>query len=74
MDSTGIHAVIRAKELCAGHGCEFLVILGQGQVLRLLELSGLLERLPLQIDESDPGSVAGQEQPAPVRRAPNPSQ
>ena len=47
MDSTGLRAVLRAQELCAEHGCDFLVIPGSGQVLRLLELTGTIESLPL---------------------------
>jgi anti-anti-sigma factor len=47
MDSTGLRAVLRAQELCAEHGCDFLVIPGSGQVLRLLELTGTIDALPL---------------------------
>jgi anti-anti-sigma factor len=55
MDSTGIHAVLVAKELSDAHGCELLVIAGQPQVLRVFAASGLLDHLPLQIDNVDPG-------------------
>jgi anti-anti-sigma factor len=47
MDSTGLRAVLRAQELCAEHGHDFLVTSGGGQVQRLLELTGTSEVLPL---------------------------
>jgi anti-sigma B factor antagonist len=47
MDSSGLRAVLRAHELCAEHGCDFLVIPGSGQVQRLLELTGTTDVLPL---------------------------
>jgi anti-anti-sigma factor len=47
MDSTGLRAVLRAQELCAEHGYDFLVIPGNGQVQRLLELTGTTDVLPL---------------------------
>ncbi len=46
MDSTGLRVVLLAKELCEGHGCEFLVITGPPQIQRLFEVTGILERLP----------------------------
>ncbi len=47
MDSTGLQAVLHAQELCAEHGCDFLVRPGSGQVQRLLELTGTSAVLPL---------------------------
>jgi anti-anti-sigma factor len=47
MDSTGLRAVLRAQELCAEHGHDFLVTPGGGQVQRLLELTGTTQVLPL---------------------------
>jgi anti-anti-sigma factor len=47
MDSSGLRAVLRAQELCAEHGHEFLVMPGSGQVQRLLELTGTDDVLPL---------------------------
>lgn len=47
MDSTGLRAVLRAQELCAEHGYDFLVTPGRGQVQRLLELTGTTDVLPL---------------------------
>jgi anti-sigma B factor antagonist len=46
MDSTGLRVVLLAKELCDGHGCEFLVIPGPPQIQRLFEVTGILQRLP----------------------------
>lgn len=46
MDSTGLRVVLLAKELCEGHGCDFLVVPGPPQIQRLFEVTGILERLP----------------------------
>jgi anti-sigma B factor antagonist len=46
MDSTGLRAVLLAKELCERNDCEFLLTPGPPQVQRLFELTGLLDRLP----------------------------
>jgi anti-sigma B factor antagonist len=46
MDSTGLRAVLLARELCEQYSCEFLLIPGPPQVQRLFEVTGLLERLP----------------------------
>jgi anti-anti-sigma factor len=45
MDSTGLHAVLVAKDLCARRGCELLFVRGSTQVQRLFELSGVLAQL-----------------------------
>jgi anti-sigma B factor antagonist len=45
MDSTGLHAVLVAKDLCARRGCELLFVRGSMQVQRLFELSGVLPQL-----------------------------
>jgi anti-sigma B factor antagonist len=45
MDSTGLHAVLVAKDLCAQRGCELLFVRGSTQVQRLFELSGVLPQL-----------------------------
>jgi anti-anti-sigma factor len=45
MDSTGLHAVLVAKDLCARRGCELLFVRGSSQVQRLFELSGVLPQL-----------------------------
>jgi anti-sigma B factor antagonist len=61
MDSTGLRAVLRAQELCAEHGYDFRVIPGSGQVLRLLELTGTADVLPLA--DTHPSPIAGADQP-----------
>lgn len=45
MDSTGLHAVLVARDLCARRGCELLFVRGSSQVQRLFELSGVLAQL-----------------------------
>jgi len=45
MDSTGLHAVLLAKDLCARRRCELLFVRGSTQVQRLFELSGVLPQL-----------------------------
>ena len=68
MDSTGLRAVLRAQELCAEHGYDFLVIPGSGQVQRLLELTGTTDVFPLA--DAHPGPPAEADQPI----APEPSE
>jgi anti-sigma B factor antagonist len=46
MDSTGLHAVLAARELCAERGCRFQLVRGSAQVQRVFELSGVLDELP----------------------------
>jgi anti-anti-sigma factor len=46
MDSTGLHAIICIKELCAERDWQFSLIRASRQVHRLLELSGVLDQLP----------------------------
>jgi len=45
MDSTGLHAVLVARDLCARRDCELLFVRGSSQVQRLFELSGVLPQL-----------------------------
>jgi anti-sigma B factor antagonist len=45
MDSTGLRAVLIARERCERHGCELLLARPQPAVLRLLQLTGLYGRL-----------------------------
>jgi anti-sigma B factor antagonist len=47
MDSTGIHVLLRTKELCAEHGSRFEIVLGDAQVTRVLQITGLLGQLPI---------------------------
>ncbi len=45
MDSSGVHAVMTVKALCAEHGCELLVPSCSVPVRRLFGLTGVLDRL-----------------------------
>ncbi len=63
MDSTGLRAVLRAQELCAEHGYDFLVIPGSGQVQRLLELTGTTDVLPLA--DAHPAEADQRDEPQP---------
>lgn len=53
IDSSGIRAVLAAKQLCAEHGCGFLVVPGQAQVQRAFALTGVLNHLNLPRDRVD---------------------
>ena len=46
IDSTGLHAILTARELCRADGRELLLIPGPPSVQRLFELTNLLEALP----------------------------
>jgi anti-anti-sigma factor len=46
IDSTGLRAILRAREHCEGHRCELFLTPGQPAVQRLFELTGVLDRLP----------------------------
>jgi anti-sigma B factor antagonist len=45
-DSTGLRAILRARDLCAEHRCDFGLIPGPPAVQRLFELTRLLDQLP----------------------------
>lgn len=45
MDSSGVHAVMTVKALCAEHGCELLVPSRSAPVQRLFELTGVFAQL-----------------------------
>jgi anti-sigma B factor antagonist len=47
MDSTGIHALLLTKQLCDERGFEFFLIPGEAQAHRVLQITGLLDRLPI---------------------------
>jgi anti-sigma B factor antagonist len=47
MDSTGIHALLLTKQLCDEEGFEFFLIPGEAQAHRVLQITGLLDRLPI---------------------------
>jgi hypothetical protein len=39
--------VLHAQQLCREHGYDFLVVPGDGQVLRLFEIAGAIDALPI---------------------------
>jgi anti-sigma B factor antagonist len=47
MDSTGLSIIVRAHQRMAGEGCEMGLVKGSQQVQRLLDLTGVAERLRL---------------------------
>lgn len=47
MDSTGLSILVRAHQRLAGEGCEVGLVKGSQQVQRLLDLTGVAERLRL---------------------------
>ena len=47
MDSTGLSIIVRAHQHLSGTGCELGLVRGSPQVQRLLDLTGVAERLPL---------------------------
>ena len=58
IDSSGIRAVLAAKQLCAEHDCGFLLVPGQPQVQRAFALTGVLNALNLPRDrDRDRGAV-----------------
>jgi anti-sigma B factor antagonist len=53
MDSTGLSILVRAHQRLAGEGCEMGLVKGSQQVQRLLDLTGVAERLRLVDDPED---------------------
>jgi anti-anti-sigma factor len=47
MDSTGLSILVRAHQRLAAEGCEMGLVRGSQQVQRLLDLTGVAERLRL---------------------------
>jgi anti-sigma B factor antagonist len=47
MDSTGLSILVRAHQRLASEGCEMGLVRGSQQVQRLLDLTGVAERLRL---------------------------
>lgn len=45
MDSTGLSIIVRAHQRLGGQGCELGLVRGSPQVQRLLDLTGVAERL-----------------------------
>ncbi|MFZ0042253.1 MAG: STAS domain-containing protein [Solirubrobacteraceae bacterium] len=52
MDSTGLSILVRSHQRLAEEGCEMGLVRGSSQVQRLLDLTGVAERLTL-VDEPD---------------------
>jgi anti-anti-sigma factor len=47
MDSTGLSIIVRAHQRLAESGCELSLVRGSAQVQRLLDLTGVAERVRL---------------------------
>ncbi|MGH2908846.1 MAG: STAS domain-containing protein [Solirubrobacteraceae bacterium] len=47
MDSTGLSIIVRAHQRLAEHDCELSLVRGSPQVQRLLDLTGVAERVRL---------------------------
>ena len=47
IDSSGLRTILASMDMCAQNGCEFLLIPGNGACLRLFELTGMIDDLPL---------------------------
>jgi anti-anti-sigma factor len=58
VDSAGLCAVISSRGICKDHGCSFSLMHAQEPVERLLELTGVAQRLPFRRSPED-GRTAG---------------
>jgi len=47
MDSSGLRTVLASMDMCRSHGCELMLIPGNGAPRRLFELTGVIGDLPL---------------------------
>jgi anti-anti-sigma factor len=47
MDSTGLSIIVRAHQRLTGEGCELGLVRGSPQVQRLLDLTGVADRIAL---------------------------
>jgi stage II sporulation protein AA (anti-sigma F factor antagonist) len=47
MDSTGLSIIVRAHQRLSGEGCELGLVRGSPQVQRLLDLTGVADRIAL---------------------------
>ncbi|HEX4437030.1 MAG TPA: STAS domain-containing protein [Solirubrobacteraceae bacterium] len=54
MDTSGVHVVLAARDLCAVCGCALRLIPGSVAVQRVFELAGVLDQLQFQAEESLP--------------------
>ena len=50
MDSTGLTLILLADDLCKAHGIVFALVPGRRQVQRVLEVAGVLDRLPFHVE------------------------
>ena len=53
MDSTGLSTIVHAHQRLAEDGCELTLVKGPPQVQRLLDLTGVAERLRLGADPAE---------------------
>ena len=64
IDSSGMHMIVMARELCAQQRCSFMLVPGPRNVQSAFEVCGLLDHLPFRSEVSDPsgsdswGSIA----------------
>jgi anti-anti-sigma factor len=58
MDSSGLRAILVAKELTDEHRCSFSVIPGPPSVQRLFEVTALLDILPFEPERANPTSAS----------------
>jgi anti-sigma B factor antagonist len=54
MDSSGLRVILAARDLCQESGCALAIRLSSPAVRRLFEVSGVLDRLPV-----EPGPPSG---------------
>jgi anti-sigma B factor antagonist len=62
IDSSGLHTLVTAHELCRARGHELRIIPGPANVQRLFELTGMNDVLPLY--QANPTTTASPRQPA----------
>jgi anti-sigma B factor antagonist len=55
IDSSGLRTILTAWDSCREAGCEFLLIPDSGACMRLFEITGVLDDLPLWEPESGDG-------------------
>ena len=59
MDSTGLRALLKARETSMNRGGSLALVCPPGQVRRLLELAGVLDLFPLQTLDAEASSSDG---------------
>src|SRR6202035_2664832 len=52
MGSTGLRLLLLARDLCEQHGYEFHLVPGPRNIQRMFEMTGLLDVLPFQAEDS----------------------